>query len=80
MTTTSIYIYIYIYSDKKVTQPILKYLLMVAIQYNSTGLINTCIAVIIQEPTQVMSCFNLLVPVCQLSSNSQSARMSFSQV
>jgi hypothetical protein len=27
--------------DRKVTQPILKYLLTVAIQYNSTGLINT---------------------------------------
>jgi hypothetical protein len=34
----------------------------------------------IQEPAQVMSCCNLLVPVCQLSSNSQSARMSFPQV
>jgi hypothetical protein len=27
--------------DGKVTQPMLKYLLMVAIQYNSIGLINT---------------------------------------
>jgi hypothetical protein len=27
--------------DRKVTQPMLKYLLMVATQYNSTGLINT---------------------------------------
>jgi hypothetical protein len=30
-----------IQSDRKVTQPILKYLFMVAIQYNSTELINT---------------------------------------
>jgi hypothetical protein len=30
-----------IQSDRKITQPILKYILMVAIQYNSTGLINT---------------------------------------
>jgi hypothetical protein len=30
-----------IQGDRKVTQPILKYLLMIAIQYNSTGLINT---------------------------------------
>jgi hypothetical protein len=36
--------------------------------------------VTIQEPTQVTSCCNLLAPVRQLSSNSQSARMSFSQV
>jgi hypothetical protein len=28
-------------ANRKVTQPILKYLLLVAIQYNSTGLINT---------------------------------------
>jgi hypothetical protein len=35
--------------------------------------------VTIQEPTQVTSC-NLLAPVRQLSSNSRSARMSFSQV
>jgi hypothetical protein len=32
---------LYIQSDQKVTQPILKYLLMIAIQYNSIGLINT---------------------------------------
>jgi hypothetical protein len=30
-----------IQGDRKVTQPILKYLLMVTIQYNSIGLINT---------------------------------------
>jgi hypothetical protein len=36
--------------------------------------------VTIQEPTQVTSCYNLLAPVLQLSSNSRSARMSFSQV
>jgi hypothetical protein len=45
------YIYIYIYQMKlvraqiqdyrKFTQPALKYLLMVAVQYSSTGLINT---------------------------------------
>jgi hypothetical protein len=36
--------------------------------------------VTIQEPTQVTSCCNLLAPVRQLSSNSRSGRMSFSQV
>jgi hypothetical protein len=36
--------------------------------------------VTIEEPTQVTSCYNLLTPVRQLSSNSRSARMSFSQV
>jgi hypothetical protein len=36
--------------------------------------------VTIQEPTQITSCCNLLAPVRQLSSNSRSARMSFSQV
>jgi hypothetical protein len=36
--------------------------------------------VTIQEPIQVTLCCNLLAPVCQLSSNSWSARMSFSQV
>jgi L-lactate utilization protein LutB len=30
-----------IQGDRKITQPILEYLLMVAIQYNSIGLINT---------------------------------------
>jgi hypothetical protein len=55
---------------------------MVVIQYNSIGLINTHIAVtiLVQEPTQVMPSCNLLAPVCQLSCNSRSARMSFSQV
>jgi hypothetical protein len=38
------------------------------------------IAVTIQEPTQVTSCSNLLAPVRHLSSNSRSARMSFSHV
>jgi hypothetical protein len=33
---------------------------MVAIQYNSIGLLNTDIAVTIQKPTQVTSCRNLL--------------------
>jgi hypothetical protein len=37
-------------------------------------------AVTIQKPTQVTSCCNLLAPVRQLSFNSRSARMSFSQV
>jgi hypothetical protein len=46
----------------------LKYLLMVESQSNSIGLINTHIAVTIQEPLR------------QLSSNSPTARMSFSQV
>jgi isocitrate lyase len=36
--------------------------------------------VTIQEPTQVTSCCNLLAPVRQLSFNSRSASMSFSQV
>jgi hypothetical protein len=36
--------------------------------------------VTIQEPTQVTSCCNLFGPVCQLSSNSRIAKMSFSQV
>jgi hypothetical protein len=36
--------------------------------------------VTIQEPTQVTSCCNLLAPVRQLSFNSGSARMYFSQV
>jgi hypothetical protein len=36
--------------------------------------------VTIQQPTQATSCCNLLAPVRQLSSNSRSARMSFSQV
>jgi hypothetical protein len=54
-------------------QPILKYLLMVANQYNSINWINKHnIAVTIQEPTQVTSCCNLLAPVRQLSSNSRS--------
>jgi hypothetical protein len=34
----------------------------------------------IQEPAQVTSCCNLFVPVRQLSFNSRSAMMSFSQV
>jgi hypothetical protein len=38
------------------------------------------VAVTIQEPTQVPSCCNLLVPVRQLCFNSRSARMSVSQV
>jgi hypothetical protein len=66
--------------DRKVTQPILKYLLMVAIQYSSTELINTqyrCDCT--RFHAQVMSCCNLLSPVLQLSLNSRSARMSFSQ-
>jgi hypothetical protein len=60
-------------------QPILQYLLVVAIQYNLTELINNA-AMTIQEPTQVTSCCYLLRPVCQLSFNSRSARTSFSQV
>jgi hypothetical protein len=65
--------------DKKFTQPILKYLLMVAIQYNSIGLIDTdrCDYT---RALAVTSCCNLLAPVRQLSFNSRSARMSFSQV
>jgi hypothetical protein len=37
-------------------------------------------ALLLEQSTQVMSCCNLLVPVCQLSSNNRSARMSSSQV
>jgi hypothetical protein len=54
---------------------------MVAVQYSLIGLINPQYRCdYTGEPTQVMSCCNLLVPVCQLSSNSWSVRMSFSQV
>jgi hypothetical protein len=53
---------------------------MVTIQHISAGLINTHIAETIQAPTQATSCCNLLAPVRQLSSNSRSARISFSQV
>jgi hypothetical protein len=60
-------------------QPILKYF-MVAIQYNLIGLINTQYRCDFQEPTQVTSCCNLLAPVRQLSFNSQSSRIPFSQV
>jgi hypothetical protein len=49
-----------------------------SIQFNCINKHNT--AVIIQKPTQVTSCCNLLAPVRQLSSNSRGARMSFSQV
>jgi hypothetical protein len=52
---------------------------MVAIQYDSIGF-STQIAVTIQESTHVTSCCYLLAPVRQLSSNSWSARMSFSRV
>jgi hypothetical protein len=70
-------LYLNVQSDQKVMQLILTYLLMDAIQYNLIGLINTHIAVTIQEPTLVTSCRNLLVPVRQLSFNSESARISF---
>jgi hypothetical protein len=51
-------------SDRKVTQPILKSLLMVAVQYSSIGLIHTHnIAVTIQSPRRS--------PVRQLSFNCQ---------
>jgi hypothetical protein len=69
-----------IQSDQKVTQPMLRDLLVVAIQCNSIGLITHNITVTIQEPTQVTSCCNHLAPVRQLFFNSRSARMSFSQV
>jgi hypothetical protein len=52
---------------------------VVAIQFYSIGFLTYSIAVTIQEPTQVTLCCNLLSPVGQLSSNSRSARMSFSQ-
>jgi hypothetical protein len=41
VTEIIIIIIIIIQDDRKVTQPILTYLLMDAIQYNSTGLIKT---------------------------------------
>jgi hypothetical protein len=66
-----------IQGDRKVTRSTIKYLLIVAIQYNSNGLINTHIVVITREPTQVMSCCNLLAPAQQLSFNSRNARTSF---
>jgi hypothetical protein len=53
---------------------------MVAIQYNTTGLINTHIYVTIQEPKQVTSCSNLFAPGRHLYFNSRSGRMYFSQV
>jgi hypothetical protein len=66
--------------DRKVTQPIVKYLLMFAIQYNSIALINTQYRCHVQQPTHVTSCCKQLPPVRQLSSNSRSSRMYFSQV
>jgi ABC-type transport system involved in Fe-S cluster assembly fused permease/ATPase subunit len=69
---------IFIQADRKVTQHILKYLLMFAIQYNSIGLINTQYRC--DESTQVTSCWNLLSPFRPLSPNSRSARMSFLKV
>jgi hypothetical protein len=72
--------FLLIQDNRKVTQPILKYLLMVVFQYNSIGLINAQYRCDYTKPTQVLSCCNLLAPVSQLSSNSRSARMSFSQV
>jgi hypothetical protein len=53
---------------------------MVAIQYNSIGLINTQYRCDYTRAQQVTSCCNLLAPVRQLSSNSRSAKMSLSQV
>jgi hypothetical protein len=53
---------------------------VITIKYNSIELINTHVAVTVQQPTQVTSCCNLLAPVSQLSSKCQSARMSFSRV
>jgi hypothetical protein len=70
----------HIQGDRKVTQPIWKYLLVVAIQYNSIGLINTQYRCDYARATQVTSCCNLLAPVHHLSLNSRSPRMSFSQV
>jgi hypothetical protein len=67
-------------NDRKVTQPILIYLFMVAIQYNSTGLINTQYRCDYTGAHAVMSCCNLLSSVRKLSSNSRSTRLSFSQV
>jgi hypothetical protein len=78
LSTAALYIEKEVQGDQKIIQPILKYLLMVAIHYNSIGLINTqyrCDS--LQEPMQVTSCCNLLVPVCQLSSNNRIAKMCF---
>jgi hypothetical protein len=55
---------------------------MAAIQYNSTGLINTQYRRnhTRAEPAQVTSRCNLLAPVRRFSFDSRSARMTFSQV
>jgi hypothetical protein len=55
----------YIKANWKVTQPILKYLLMVEIQNNLTGLIYIHTAAIIQDPRHVTPCCNLLMRVQQ---------------
>jgi hypothetical protein len=64
--------------DRKVAQPILKYLLMFAIRYISIRLINTQYRSDSTEPTQATSSCNLLASIFRLSSGS--SRMSFSQV
>jgi hypothetical protein len=61
-------------------QPILKCLLMVAIQYNLIGLINTQYWSDYTRAHAGHVCCDLLVSIHQLSFNSRSARMSFSQV
>jgi hypothetical protein len=69
-----------LFSGRKFMQPILKYLLMVATQYNSIGLINTHYHCDYKRVhAGHTSCSNLLAPVRHLSSNSGSSRISFSQ-
>jgi hypothetical protein len=53
---------IYTWSDWKVMQPILKYLLMVAVQRNLIGLINTRYCYDYTRALAVMPCCNLLIP------------------
>jgi hypothetical protein len=59
-----------IQSHRKVTQPILKYLLMVAIQYNSIWLINTQYRCEYTRAHAGHVMLYLLAPVRQLSFNS----------
>jgi hypothetical protein len=59
-----------IQGDQKVTQPILKYSLIVTIQYNPIGLTNTQYRCDYIRALAGHVMLNLLVPVRQLSSNS----------
>jgi hypothetical protein len=56
----------YTQDDRKVIQPVLKYLFVVKVQSSLIIFINTHIAVTIHEPKKVTLCCNLLAPVLQL--------------